>query len=293
MAGGLFIEMLESGRTLLADGGMGTLLLERGLQRGQCPELLNVERPELIEGIHEEYVTAGAEIILTNTFGGNGARLGHYSLEDRVAELNAAAVAIARRVADAADHQVAVAGSIGPTGELFAPLGPMQPQRAVDLFIAQAQALAEAGVDVLWIETMSSLEEIESAYTAALATGLPVVTTMSFDTSGRTMMGVAADRLGTWAIAQATPPVAVGANCGVGPDDVIAAMKQLAESGIPAVAKANCGLPALVNGELAYPLQPADMPEYANAARAAGARIIGACCGSTPDHIAAIRTALG
>lgn len=292
MTGGLFTEMLASGKTLVADGGMGTLLMERDLRRGECPELLNVERPETISGIHEAYVAAGADIILTNTFGGNAVRLGHYSLTERVAELNTAAVQIGAAVAAAANRDVAVAGSMGPTGELFMPLGLMEGARAVELFSEQAEALAAAGADVLWIETMSSIEEIDAAYTAATRTGLPVVTTMSFDSHGKTMMGVGPDQLGEWASGRETPPVVVGANCGIGPEDVVAAMSALAATGIPTVAKANCGLPVHIDGELTYPLRPENMPEYARAAHTAGARIIGACCGSTPDHIAAIRATL-
>jgi 5-methyltetrahydrofolate--homocysteine methyltransferase len=288
----LFTEMLESGRTLIADGGMGTLLLERGLNVGQCPELLNVERPGLIAEIHREYVAAGADIILTNTFGGTTPRLDHYGLGDRGPELNRAAVGIAREVAADAGRAVAVAGSMGPTGELFAPYGPLEPERALALFSKQAEALAGAGVDVLWIETMSSLEEIETAYQAATTTGLPVVTTMSFDTHGKTMMGVGAAQLGEWANRQAVAPAAIGANCGIGPDDVVAAVGEMAASGIPTVAKANCGLPRVIEGVVSYPLQPDDMAGYTTAALAAGARIVGACCGSVPGHIAAIRAAV-
>lgn len=288
-----FVELLETGRVLIADGGMGTLLLENGLSRGGCPELLNVDRPDLIADIHRRYVAAGADIILTNTFGGTAARLANYGLEDRVAELNAAAVAVASGVAAGTDRPVAVAGSMGPIGELFAPYGPLQPERAVELFSEQANALATAGADVLWIETMSSLDEIQAAYTAAAATGVPAVTTMSFDSHGRTMMGTPPLALGQWASSQDVAPAAIGANCGIGPDDAIAAVKEMATAGLPTVAKANCGLPRLIEGALSYPLQPADMAGYAAASVAAGARIIGACCGSTPDHIAAIRASVG
>jgi len=293
MTKGLFAELLETKRVLIADGGMGALLLEHGLGRGECPELLNVDRPDLIEDIHKKYVDAGADIILTNTFGGTAFRLANYGLEDRVVELNAAAVAIAGGVAASAGRPVAVAGSMGPIGELFAPFGPLQPERAVELFTEQANALAAAGADVLWIETMSSLDEIQAAFTAATATGVPAVTTMSFDSHGKTMMGTAPLALGQWAMSQDVAPAAIGANCGIGPDDAIAAVSEMATAGFPTVAKANCGLPRLIEGTLTYPLRPADMPGYAAASVAAGARIIGACCGSTPDHIAAIRASVG
>lgn len=268
------------------------MLLERGLDHGESPELLNVDRPELIAAIHRDYVAAGADIILTNTFGGTAARLGHFGLEDRVAELNAAGAAIALEVAAAAGRPVAVAGSIGPSGELFAPLGTLEPERAAKLFREQATALADAGVDVLWIETMSLIDEIEVAYRAAVDTGLPVAATMSFDSHGRTMMGVRPSEMGDWAVGQATTPGAIGANCGIGPEDVVAAVGALRPTGIPTIAKANCGMPQWVAGDLSYPVQPDDMRQYADEAVAAGARIIGACCGSEPGHIEAIRAAI-
>lgn len=287
-----YSELIESGRVLIADGGMGTLLLGRGLDHGECPELLNVDQPELIAGIHRDYVAAGADIILTNTFGGTASRLGHFELENRVTELNMAGATIALEVAAAAGRSVAVGGSIGPSGELLAPLGPLEPERAADLFGEQASALAAAGVDVLWIETMSLIAEVEVAYKAAAATGLPVAVTMSFDTHGRTMMGVWPSEMGEWAAGQQTAPVAIGANCGIGPDDVVAAVAALSPTGIPTIAKANCGMPQWLAGDLSYPVQPGDMQHYADAAVAAGARIVGACCGSEPAHIKAIRAAI-
>ena len=288
---GLFARLLQAHEVLVADGGMGTLLFERGLEAGGCPELLNVDGPDIVAGIHAEYVEAGADIILTNTFGGTAARLGHFGFEARVAELNKAGVAIARDVAACTERPVIVAGSMGPTGELFAPYGPLDEIRARDLFAEQATALAEARADVLWIETMSSMDEVAAAYEAASKTGTPIVTTMSFDTHGKTMMGVSAADLGNWAASQQKPPIAIGANCGIGPDDVVAAASELTKAtpDLPVVAKANCGLPVFVGGELQYPLQPDEMPSYATAAIGAGARIIGACCGSVPGHIAAIR----
>lgn len=291
---GLLAQLLDARSVLVADGGMGTLLFERGLQVGGCPELLNVEGPDIVAGIHTEYVAAGADIILTNTFGGTQARLGHFDLESRVAELNAAGVAIAKNAAGQVDRPVVVAGSIGPTGELFAPLGLLDTNRASALFGEQATALAEAGADVLWVETMSSLDELDAAYTAASATGVPVVTTMSFDSHGKTMMGVDPSDLADWAEGQDRSPLAIGANCGIGPDDAVAAVQTITDRGlgIAPVAKANCGLPVFVDGQLKYPLRPEDMPTYVAAAVQSGARIIGTCCGSIPGHIAAIRAAV-
>ncbi|GMQ94067.1 MAG: betaine--homocysteine S-methyltransferase [Acidimicrobiia bacterium] len=287
-----FTQLLATNDVLVADGGMGTLLFERGLEVGGCPELLNVERPDIVAGIHKDYVESGADIILTNTFGGTRARLTHYDLDSRVTELNAAGADLARSVSDGAGRSVAVAGSMGPTGELFVPLGPLDSDRALELFAEQASALADSGVDILWIETMSSLDELDAAFTAASVFDLPVVTTMSFDTHGKTMMGVAPGDLASWAESKDRPPIAVGANCGIGPEDVVAAVQAIVASDSDAVpiAKANCGLPVFVEGELDYPLRPQEMRSYAESAAQSGARIIGACCGSTPRHISAIRS---
>ncbi len=273
---------------------MGSLLLEHGLEPGECPELLNVEQPDVITGIHRAYVTAGADIILTNTFGGTSPRLGHYGVEARARELNSVGAALARRVADGASRPVAVAGSVGPTGQLFAPLGPLEPQTARGFFREQVEALADAGVDVVWIETMSSVEELGAAHEAAAATGLPVVATMSFDTRGHTMMGVRPGQLATWAAGEADRPVAIGANCGIGTEDVVEAVREMRDTAgdVTLVAKANCGLPVVMPDATVFPEQPEDMPGYVDAAIRAGARIIGACCGSRPDHIAAIRAAV-
>ncbi len=288
----VFNDLLTTDRVLVADGAMGTSLFELGLEPGGCPELLSVEQPDLITKVHRGYVEGGSDIILTNTFGGNGSRLGLHGLESRVADLNAAAVALARNATRDSSRPVVVAGSIGPTGELFTPLGNLTHDEGVAVFLEQAIVLAEAGADVLWIETISSFEELGAAVEAALQTGLPIAATMSFDTAGHTMMGVSPAALAVWVD---NPRVAaVGANCGVGPTDNVAAVREIArkETERAVVAKANCGVPLYQDGALAYPATAADMADYVDLAIRSGARIVGACCGSGFDHIGEIRMAV-
>ena len=289
-----FRKLLDEHPCLVADGAMGTTLFSFGLDGGGCPELLNVEQPELVEKVHRSFIDAGADIILTNTFGGNRLRLGLHDLEDRVEELNRSAVEIAKRAVESSDRPVAVAGSVGPTGELFEPLGTLSHAQGVEVFTEQCQALADAGADVIWIETISSYEELDAAVEAASGTGLPFAATLSFDTAGHTMMGIHPRAFGEWWLRN--PGVtALGANCGVGPGDAVAAAHAIGEVAPEAVTitKANCGIPLYkAEGGLTYPLRPDGMLEYVELALRSGARIIGACCGSTPDHIAAIREAV-
>ena len=288
----VFNDLLATDRVLVADGAMGTSLFELGLEAGGCPELLNEEQPDLIAKVHRGYAEAGSDIILTNTFGGNRYRLALHHLESRVTDLNAAAVELTRNATRQVPQPVAVAGSIGPTGELFAPLGNLTHDDGVAVFLEQAVALAEAGADVLWIETMSSFEELGAAVEAALQTGLPIATTMSFDTAGHTMMGVSPAALAEWV--ESPRVVAVGANCGVGLSDTVAAVRAIArdETERAVIAKANCGVPLYQDGALAYPATAADMSDYVDLAIRSGARIIGACCGSSFDHIGEIRRAV-
>ncbi len=287
-----FQTLLATGNVLVADGGMGTSLFSLGLANGESPELLNVAEPDIVVKAHRGFVEAGADIILTNTFGGNRRRLALHQLQDKVAELNAAAVDVAREAAALGDRPVAVAGSIGPTGDLIAPLGELSWDEAVSVFSEQARSLAGSGVDVLWIETMSSVEELSAAFDATDGIDLPVVTTMSFDTNGSTMMGVAPAQLARWSRDAARGPAALGANCGIGPGDVLAAVHDIVQTapGSVVVAKANAGIPAYTKtGGLTYPTAAVDMVDYARLAIGVGARIIGGCCGSTPDHLSSIR----
>ncbi len=287
-------DLLGKRGILVADGAMGTTLFSLGLEGGGCPELLNIEEPELVSKVHAGFVGAGSDIILTNTFGGNRRRLALHGLQNRVAELNRAAVDLARSVADVSEREVLVAGSVGPTGDLFEPLGPMSHDHGVEIFTEQCLALAEAGVDVLWIETISSFEELNAATAAAATIGIPFSATLSFDTVGRTMMGIAPKAVGEWWSDQQHRPSAIGGNCGIGPGDAVAAAFDITEIAPAAVVvtKSNCGIPLYETDRLVYPIGPSGMAEYVELAIRAGARIIGTCCGSTPDHIAAVRKAV-
>jgi 5-methyltetrahydrofolate--homocysteine methyltransferase len=288
-------RLLERPGVALADGAMGTMLFDQGLESGGSPELWNVEHPERVASVHRGYLRAGAEVILTNTFGGNRFRMALHGLEGRVAELNLAAARLARAEVEAAGGTAVVAGDIGPSGGILEPLGDLAFEAAAAGFAEQARALVEGGVDVVWIETMSDLEEMRAAIEGvrSAAPRLPLLTTMTFDTRGHTMMGVspeqAVEALSGWGAA------AVGGNCGNGPDEIVGVIdkmhRRLPE--VRLVAKANAGIPMWKEGRAAYGASPQDMAAYAGSVAEAGAWLIGACCGSTPAHLQAIAEALG
>jgi 5-methyltetrahydrofolate--homocysteine methyltransferase len=280
---------------LLADGAMGTSLFARGLESGGSPELWNLEQPDHVRAVHLGFVDAGSDLLLTNSFGANRKRLALHGAEGRVAELNQAAARLARDAADAAGRPVLVAGDIGPTGEIFAPVGTFAAAEGEAVFAEQATALAEGGVDLLWIETISSAEELAAAVAGAASAGLPIVATMTFDTRGRTMMGLTCEAAMRLRADLAVRPAAFGANCGTGPAQLVESVLGLMAAALPGdviVAKGNCGLPHYHDGEIRYDGTPAIMADYACLARDAGARIIGGCCGTTPTHIAAMAEAL-
>jgi methionine synthase I (cobalamin-dependent) len=284
-----FLDRLNSGETLLADGAMGTMLQAAGLEKGHAPEELTLADPEKVLTVHRGYVEAGSEIILTNTFGGNRFRLDKYGLGHKVYEICRRAAEIAKEAGE-----VFVAGSIGPTGEFFAPLGKLTAQQAREAFAEQARGLKDGGADLLVIETMSDLQEVEAAVEGARqATDLPLVCTMTFQQKLHTIMGVspsqAAVTLAGWGVA------ALGANCGTGPQEVEQVLAQMKETVPQAVlvAKPNAGVPRLVKGRTEFDATPELMAEYSERIERLGVTIIGACCGSTPQHIAAMARALG
>lgn len=277
---------------LLADGATGTNLFHAGLETGYPPELWNVEYPDRVTTLHASFIAAGADIILTNSFGGTSFRLKLHQAENSVNTLNLAAAGLARQAANVADKPVIVAGSMGPTGELFQPLGALTADAAEQAFAEQAFALAEGGADLLWIETMSSLEEVEAAVKGARRTNLPVAATMTFDTAGRTMMGVTPAAYAEFATSLGLD--AFGANCGIGPAELLDSVHKFKhrEKNPAVIAKGNCGIPVYVDGKVHYHGTPELMADYAVLARDLGVKIIGGCCGTSPEHVRAMAQAL-
>ena len=283
----------QHGGPLLGDGAMATMLQEVGLTGGAAPELWNVDNPQAVQAVYRGYVEAGSHIITTNTFGGTTPRLKMHNLQDRLVELNAAGVQLARAVADEFGD-VLVGASVGPTGELLDPLGVMTMEEATTLFAEQVKVMAEAGADFILTETMSDLKEVEAAVRAVdQVTELPIVCMLTFDTNLHTMMGVspkqAVETLAAWGVQ------VIGANCGNGPAEIQTVMTEMVAHrppGIVLYAQSNAGLPVLQGGDVFYDGTPEVMADYARQMQALGVDVIGGCCGTTPTHLRAMREAL-
>ena len=294
MADDALSRLLSSRDWLMADGATGTNLFNMGLSSGEPPEMWNVEQPDNIRTLYRGAVNAGSDIFLTNTFGGNASRLKLHNLQGQVHELNRVGAALGREIADACGRTVVVAGSVGPTGEIFEPMGTMTHALAVEVFHEQAEGLKAGGVDVLWVETISAPEEYKAAAEAAALAGMPWCGTMSFDTAGRTMMGMTSAAMAEMVEKLPNPPIAFGANCGVGASDLMRTVLGFAAQGSdrPLIAKGNAGIPKYHDGHIHYDGTPELMAEYAVLARDAGVRIIGGCCGTMPEHLVAMHAAL-
>ncbi len=290
----LLQTMLTERDWLLGDGATGTNLFNLGLEAGEAPELWNFDEPQKIRALYDGSIGAGSDIFLTNTFGGNASRLKLHGLEKKVHEVNKIGAEIGREAVDASGRQVIVAGSMGPTGEIMQPVGALSHADAVEMFEEQAQGLMDGGADVLWVETISAPEEFAAAAEAIARVGAPWVGTMSFDTAGRTMMGTTSVDLAGIADGLDHAPVAFGANCGVGASDLLRTVLGFSSTGTdrPIVAKGNAGIPKYVEGHIHYDGTPELMADYALLARDAGARIIGGCCGTMPEHLVKMREAL-
>lgn len=284
--------LLATGRPLLADGATGTNYFEMGLGPGEPPELWNVEQPDKVRHLHQAFVDAGADIILTNTFGCNRYRLKLHNAEDRAAEIAERAAMIACEVAAAAVRPVVVAGSVGPTGELLEPLGTMTLDGAIAAFREEIEGLRTGGADVAWIETKSAAQEMRAAALAAIEIGMPYTVTASFDTAGRTMMGLRPTELIDVFADLPVAPLAIGANCGVGASDLLLAIQQMRSTDTVIIAKSNCGVPQFRGTEIEYTGNPELMGHYATLAVDSGATIVGGCCGTSPTHLAEMRRQL-
>lgn len=276
---------------LFLDGAMGTMLQALGLEPGECPELLNISNPGRVEEIHLSYANSGADIVETNTFGGNRIKLGSYGLSERAYELNYAGVRLAKEATRGMG--VLVAASMGPTGRLMEPLGDLGFDTCYEAFKEQVTAFRDAGADIISIETMFSLDEAKCALMAARdASDLPVICHLSFQRGGRTVMGT--DPVTAVTVCQTLGAFAVGANCSIGPSDMVGVIRAMSKvSSIPISAEPNAGLPEVVDGVTVYPESPDMMAQHAEGLVRAGASIIGGCCGTTPEHIRAIRCRLG
>ena len=287
-------SMLASRDWILADGATGTNLFNMGLSSGDAPEMWNDEHPDRIKTLYAMAVEAGSDLFLTNSFGGNAARLKLHGAQKRAHELSRISAEIGREVADKADHDVVVAGSVGPTGEIMAPMGELTHELAVEIFHEQAEGLKEGGADVLWLETISAPEEYKAAAEAFKLADMPWCGTMSFDTAGRTMMGLTSADMVSMVEKLDNPPLAYGANCGVGASDLMRTVLGFVAQGSdrPVIAKGNAGIPKYVDGHIHYDGTPDLMADYACLARDAGAKIIGGCCGTMPEHLAKMRAAL-
>jgi 5-methyltetrahydrofolate--homocysteine methyltransferase len=286
---GIFIDQLKN-RTLVSDGAMGTMLQKYGLLSGSCPEEWNLSHPDIIRSIHQQYFSAGADLVETNTFGGNRFRLGFHGHAGKVGEFNRQAAELACSVRPAGKF---VAGSVGPTGELLEPLGTINFKQLVDIFQEQISALQAGGVDLIIIETMADLQEAQAALHAVknIAPALPVAVTMTFEKSAtgfRTMMGATPAHMISALTAEGAD--LIGANCGLGMEEMIGIMAEFRSlCRVPLIAQANAGLPKWDGQKNVYDETPAQRGRSALKLLELNINIIGGCCGTTPEHIQAVR----
>ncbi len=286
------LSLLSKG-PILADGAMGTMLHTRGVSFETCFDELNLTQPTLVADIHRAYIDAGAQLIETNTFGGNRFKLAGHGLETKLVEINRAAVDLARRAVEASFKPVLIAGSIGPLGVRLAPFGRVQPEQAFNAFVEQIRSLLDAGVDLLMIETQNDLYEVREAIRAARSlSDIPIVATLTFTRDDRTLLGDTPRRAAQLLVEHGAD--IIGANCSSGPAQLLRILKQMRQ-GAPGArfsVMPNAGWPERVSGRIMYPATADYFADYAVAFCQAGAAIIGGCCGTTPDHIAQMRASL-
>jgi 5-methyltetrahydrofolate--homocysteine methyltransferase len=285
-----FLDRINAGEILVSDGAMGTMLIAQGLKVGDCPELINLERPELISEISRSYMEAGAQIVHTNTFGGSSLKLSSYNLDTRTEEINARAVELAR---SAVGDKAYVAGSCGPSGKILVPYGDTQPEAVYESFRRQIGAMIEAGIDILTVETMVDVEEAKIAIKAARDSSkdIPIMATMTFDPTPDgffTIMGVTIPQAASELFDAGAS--LVGSNCGNGSENMVKIADEFKKvSELPIIIQPNAGLPELKNGMPTYNEDPQFMADKARELINIGVSVIGGCCGTTPEHIRAIR----
>lgn len=289
-----FFDLLASGKPVISDGAMGTMLHARGINFDECFDALNLTRPAVVAEVHHAYIDAGSNMIQTNTFGANAYKLVRHGLDKQVSEINAAAVELARRVALASFQDILIAGDVGPLGVRMAPFGRVKPEQARSVFTEQIGALIEAGVDLLIIETMTDLHEINEAIQAAraIAPNIPIIASMTFTRDDRTLLGDNPAKVARRI--QAYGADVIGVNCSGGPNQLLRILKQMREA-VPAgrfSVMPNAGWPEQVGGRIMYPATPEYFADYALALWHEGANVIGGCCGTTPRHIKAMRGAV-
>ena len=287
-------KLLTTRDWLLADGATGTNLFNMGLMSGDAPEFWNVDHPDKIRALYKGAVDAGSDIFLTNSFGGNASRLKLHNAQNRAHELSRVSAELGREIADTAGRPVVVAGSVGPTGDIMEPVGALSHADAVEIFHEQAEGLKAGGADVLWLETISAPEEFRAAAEAFALADMPWCGTMSFDTAGRTMMGLTSAAMVDLVTSLPNPPIGFGANCGTGASDLLRTVLGFGEGGatLPVIAKGNAGIPKYHDGHIHYDGTPELMADYAVMARDCGATIIGGCCGTMPEHLVKMHEAL-
>lgn len=279
---------VSTGKLLVSDGAMGTMLQSLGLQAGQCPEAWNLTHPEKVQQVHRAYLEAGANLLTTNTFGGNRVRLAAHGLDRQLTEVNRRAVELAR---EAAGDTAAVMASVGPTGALLEPLGDLSEEQAFEVFSEQVSALREGGADTVILETFMALEEVVLALRAAKAQGMKVIASMSFGVGERTMMGVTPEQAATVLVEEGA--LVVGANCSTGAQEMVSVIRRMRSVvSVPLIAQPNAGMPVLIEGKAIYTQKPEEMASFVPQFVQAGANIIGSCCGSTPEFTRAIAGAL-
>lgn len=277
-------------RVLVLDGAMGTMLQERGLKAGQSPEELNLALPDVVAGVHQAYLASGAEIIVTNTFGGNREKLSHYGLDGRIREINRAGVTLAR---NAAGKDAYVAASIGPTGRFVEPVGDLSFDRMAAIFREQAETLIEAGADLITLETFLDIKEIRAALIAIreISPTIPVIAMLTFDDNGRSVLGTPPEAAAI--TLEAAGANIIGSNCGLGIDGIYEILRSMRRvTSLPLISQANAGLPILKEGKTFFPGTPQEMAAFHDRLLDLGVRVIGGCCGTTPEHIRAMRDAL-